>query len=179
MVALNVPFQDKSLYRNAGAKFDRQARTFYADTDAEAQRILAEVEASKEESNKEPTTVTEETPSLIANESTTPSEDYWESHEIPDSTLLVAEAILRHGMPKTSEERARVLTALARRDDGQYPVEYAGMISASEDFRRLYDEDTVTALLRRIPAGGDYSQQIYAATLTDEERALLLFVLPF
>ena len=178
MIALNVPFQDKSLYRNAGAKFDRQARTFYADTEAEAQRILAEVEASKEEDNEEPA-ATEETPASIADESTTPSGNYWESNPIPESTLLVAEAILRHGMPKTSEERARVLTALARRDDGQYPVEYAGMISASEDFRRLYDEDTVTALLRRIPAGGDYSQQIYAATLTDEERALLLFVLPF
>ncbi len=178
MVALDVPFQDKSLYRNAGAKFDKQARTFYADTEAEARRILAEVEEGKEESSKEPS-ATEEEPSLIAEESITPGGNYWESHEIPDSTLLVAEAILKHGMPRTSEERARVLTALARRDDGQYPVEYAGMISASEDFRRLYDEDTVTALLRRIPAGGDYSQQIYAATLTDEERALLLFVLPF
>lgn len=83
------------------------------------------------------------------------------------------------GMPGSEEERTALLVRLRVQRMGDYPVTYEGLCHYSESFLREYPKERVVGLIKRVITGANpYQMEINHASISDEDKALLLLVLP-
>ena len=82
-------------------------------------------------------------------------------------------------LPTEMSNRAKLLNRLHILRAGDYPVTYEGMCTFSETFCRKYSKERVLTLIQQVIKGEQpYQMEINHSSLTEEEKALLLFVLP-
>lgn len=94
------------------------------------------------------------------------------------STLEMALEVFQKGLPKTEEERTKVLQILGNRSPAQYPITYDGMVMCP-DFAKEYPAERLETLIKKSITGArHYSEEIRNADITEEEKALLFFALP-
>lgn len=96
-----------------------------------------------------------------------------------NDTLATAYAIKKHGLPDDPDMCTKILNNLRKRTPGQYPIDYQGMLQCSPAFEKKYNEEYVTRLIQEnINNTGRIEEMVTYANITEEEKALLLLVLP-
>ena len=173
---IHVPFNKKQKARDLGAVFNRVTRTWNCDEDITVQLTACE-RADSEDIN----TATNENIEVIHQSENLNIVDIdWEEVLGTNCNLLIAWNIQKYGMPASAELRAKILKFLSYRKNGEYPINYDGMIECSEDFRTRYPEEYLCRLVESCITGAkSYEEEIRQSNLTDEEKALLYFALPF
>ena len=185
-----VPFHAKAKARELGAIFvkDADVRGWYIPENADdslttALRELEHYPADEEsellgtlfESQSEE----KETQSVHHFEEKHSTFDKWEELASSEDTLRIALAIREYGMPNEEQLRASILRILSLRRPGEYPVTYDGLAECSESFATLYSKERVLELIKRCSTNdGTIYENIRHADLTEEERSLMLLVLP-
>ncbi len=192
MERIVVPFEKKAKARELGVIFNKTDRNWYLPEGIEVDRKLAIENLLKEESVF-PESVENEICDLTNNKTQedliTPNEELlslnqsmaetWENLISSEEPLKIALAIKEIGMPADAQLRTRLLKILGLRRPGDYPITYDGMLICSESFASLYTEEYVSALVAKVITGAkSYTEEIKEADITEEEKALLLFILP-
>lgn len=192
MERIVVPFEKKAKARELGIIFNKTDRNWYLPEGIEVDRKLAIENLLKEESVF-PESVENEICDLTNNKTQedliTPNEELlslnqsmaetWENLISSEEPLKIALAIKEIGMPADAQLRTRLLKILGLRRPGDYPITYDGMLICSESFASLYTEEYVSALVAKVITGAkSYTEEIKEADITEEEKALLLFILP-
>lgn len=108
---------------------------------------------------------------------------FWESFKDRDFTTIdnleLVLGIKSHNMPEDAELRTKILTNFANDRDSQYKVEYEKLYNYSEDFRDRYPLDRVLHLIKTtITNMQNYIIDINHSNLSEEDKALLFFVIP-
>lgn len=103
----------------------------------------------------------------------------WDSILEEKNTLKIALYIQKYGLPDLENERITMLKILGKRHPGEYPITYDGLINMSDEFNQKYSEEYVQDLLRQCITGQrNYIDEVRDSMLSEEEKALLFFVLP-
>lgn len=110
------------------------------------------------------------------------SDSDW-NHFLPSmdavENLSVLQFLKQHGLPEEAGQRIQLLTRLNRIGEEDYPIEYGALCRYCPAFAETYSEERVLLLIQRAIKGEKpYPQEVSSAPLTDEEKALLYFVLP-
>lgn len=93
--------------------------------------------------------------------------------------IVILQTIQTNGLPASSEERAALLRRLRVRGLGDYPITYEGVCIFSDEFLDAYPKERVITLIQRTITGKQpYQMEINHANISEEEKALLFFVLP-
>lgn len=93
--------------------------------------------------------------------------------------LILAVNLKKHGLPKDSHKRAVILRGLRSISDGQYPINYEGMCAYFDEFEQFYSNERVISLIKNNLTGKQhYVTEINNSGLSEEEKELLLFVVP-
>ncbi len=93
--------------------------------------------------------------------------------------LILTYLIKQEGMPDILGNRIKVLKRLKDNDESQYYIEYEKLCDYSDKFRETYPIELVLNLIQStITNMNNYIIDINNSKLSDEEKALLLFVLP-
>ena len=123
-----------------------------------------------------------DTPSEENNTNDDTSNSDW-NHFLPSmdtvENLSVLQFLKQHGLPEESDQRIQLLTRLNHIKEGDYPIEYGALCRYCPAFAETYSEERVLLLIQRAIKGEKpYPQEVSSAPLTEEEKALLYFVLP-
>lgn len=177
---ISVPFPQKKRARENGAYFDKKSRKWFIPKkiDADKANILRNLCTTKEEARV--VEISEQ--DIPKNENILMNNDAfnWEQIILSNISLEAALAIMKHGLPNDTETRARLLQVLGNRCPGQYDIEYDSMIKCSEIFANVYPTERIQSLVESV-IGGDgrpFMEIINSANISNEEKALLLFVIP-
>ena len=111
------------------------------------------------------------------------NESFWDT--IADEKILNSDKLVlavnlkKHGLPKDSHKRAVILHTLRSVSDNQYPINYEGMCVYLDEFEQLYSNERVINLIKSNLTGKQhYVTEINNSGLSEEEKELLLFVVP-
>lgn len=103
----------------------------------------------------------------------------WTSVLEEKNTLKIALFVQKYGLPNLENDRITMLKILSKRLPGEYPITYDGMLEISEEFCQKYSEEYVQNLLSQCITGQrNYVDEVRDSLLSEEEKALLFFVLP-
>lgn len=192
MERIVVPFEKKAKARELGIIFNKTDRNWYFPEGIEVDRKLA-IENLLKEEPVFPESVETEICDIVNNKTQedliTPNEELlslnqsmtetWENLISSEEPLKIALAIKEIGMPADTQLRTRLLKILGLRRPGDYPITYDGMLICSESFASIYTEEYVSELIAKVITGAkSYTEEIKEADITEEEKALLLFILP-
>jgi hypothetical protein len=113
----------------------------------------------------------------------TDSITFWDYYKDTDmqgvDNLELVLGIKKHGLPDDAELRTKILTNFANDRDNQYKLDYEKMYNYSESFREYYPLDKVLYLIKKtITNMQNYIIDINHSNLSDEDKALLFFVIP-
>lgn len=94
-------------------------------------------------------------------------------------TLILLQTLQCNGLPQSAEDRNALLTRFRIKHPGDYPVTYEGLCEFSEAFAMAYPKSFIIRLIQQVITGTQpYQMEINHADIYEEEKALLLFVLP-
>ena len=83
------------------------------------------------------------------------------------------------GLPTNVEDRVTLLQRLSGRANGTYPIRYDDICRYSSEFAEVYSEERVLGLIQTCIMGRkSYDEEIRESSLSDEEKALLIMILP-
>jgi hypothetical protein len=113
----------------------------------------------------------------------TDSITFWDFYKDTDmqgvDNLELVLGIKKHGLPDDAELRTKILTNFANDRDNQYKLDYEKLYNYSESFREYYPLDKVLYLIKKtITNMQNYIIDINHSNLSDEDKALLFFVIP-
>lgn len=113
----------------------------------------------------------------------TDSITFWDYYKDTDmqgmDNLELVLGIKKHGLPDDAELRTKILTNFANDRDNQYKLDYEKLYNYSESFREYYPLDKVLYLIKKtITNMQNYIIDINHSNLSDEDKALLFFVIP-
>lgn len=113
----------------------------------------------------------------------TDSITFWDYYKDTDmqgvDNLELVLGIKKHGLPDDAELRTKILTNFANDRDNQYKLDYEKLYNYSESFREYYPLDKVLYLINKtITNMQNYIIDINHSNLSDEDKALLFFVIP-
>lgn len=113
----------------------------------------------------------------------TDSITFWDYYKDTDmqgvDNLELVLGIKKHGLPDDAELRTKILTNFANDRDNQYKLDYEKLYNYSESFREYYPLDKVLYLIKKtIMNMQNYIIDINHSNLSDEDKALLFFVIP-
>ena len=113
----------------------------------------------------------------------TDSITFWDYYKDTDmqgvDNLELVLGIKKHGLPDNAELRTKILTNFANDRDNQYKLDYEKLYNYSESFREYYPLDKVLYLIKKtITNMQNYIIDINHSNLSDEDKALLFFVIP-
>lgn len=113
----------------------------------------------------------------------TDSITFWDYYKDTDmqgvDNLELVLGIKKHGLPDDAELRIKILTNFANDRDNQYKLDYEKLYNYSESFREYYPLDKVLYLIKKtITNMQNYIIDINHSNLSDEDKALLFFVIP-
>lgn len=95
------------------------------------------------------------------------------------SNLKILQILQKIGLPKTEKERTELLIRLNHFCEGDYPITYEGVCMFSNEFHDAYPKSHVISLIQHVITGAKpYPMEINHSNLSEEEKALLFFVLP-
>lgn len=108
---------------------------------------------------------------------------FWDYYKDTDmqgvDNLELVLGIKKHGLPDDAELRTKILTSFANDRDNQYKLDYEKLYNYSESFREYYPLDKVLYLIKKtITNMQNYIIDINHSNLSDEDKALLFFVIP-
>lgn len=108
------------------------------------------------------------------------NEEEWDSVLEKEDVLRTLMAIRDCGIPENENQRIRMLQILSRRRPGDYPVTYDGVCACCDQFETVYPiEDIVRMMQDNVTGINSYAEEIrMSLRLNEEEKALLLFVMP-
>lgn len=111
------------------------------------------------------------------------NDTFWDTYKDIDmqetDNLELVLGIKKHGLPEDEALRTKILMAFANDRDNQYKLDYEKLYNYSESFREYYPLDKVLYLIKKtITNMQNYIIDINHSNLTDEEKALLFFVIP-
>lgn len=192
MEQIRIPFHCKSLAHELGVQFDLQTRSWYipdgtSDEIAQRMRDLEFMDENPENSLVEDENLhtNEDTNSIdlcnnIDTQISHHSDISWGPILEKEDTLYTAMMIRDYGMPEDENTRTLILRLLGRRHPGDYPIKFDDLCVCSTDFSNRYPDQVIENLvMENITSSERYEEQIRdSQTMTDEEKALLLFVLP-
>ena len=96
-----------------------------------------------------------------------------------ENSLRAALAIQEHGLPTDPQIRTKLLTVLGKRGNGQYDIRYGSMLSISPVFAATYNTTRIAELIQHTVNGSQrYDEAVTDSDISEEEKALLRFVLP-
>lgn len=182
---IEVPFEKKAKARELGIIFNKTDRKWYIPDGISVDRelvirnllLLTEEPILSEPTNNEQEEFVQPNKELLSlNQSMI---ETWENLIASEEPLKIALAIKEIGMPADTQLRTRLLKILGLRRPGDYPITYDGMFICSESFASIYTEEYVSTLVAKVITGAKpYTEEIKEADITEEEKALLLFILP-
>lgn len=113
----------------------------------------------------------------------TDSITFWDYYKDTDmqgvDNLELVLGIKKHGLPDDAELRTKILTNFTNDRDNQYKLDYEKLYNYSESFREYYPLDKVLYLIKKtITNMQNYIIDINHSNLSDEDKALLFFVIP-
>lgn len=113
----------------------------------------------------------------------TDNSTFWNFYKDTDmqgvDNLELVLGIKKHGLPDDAELRTKILTSFANDRDNQYKLDYEKLYNYSESFREYYPLDKVLYLIKKtITNMQNYIIDINHSNLSDEDKALLFFVIP-
>lgn len=187
MVTIFVPFENKKIAKSLGAIFNQENRTWEIPDDLDPEVTdflcnLSEMDTSEvvEEDTDE---ICENKDSCTVNSSVTieihqPND--WTQILQADDTLVAAMAVRDYGLPEREEDRTSLLKILGKRRVGDYAISYDSLCGCSEAFASAYPISLITKLVQEnVTAQNRYADEIRTSMrLSNEEKALLMFVLP-
>lgn len=190
MKVITVPFQSKRIARTLGATFNQQSREWEIpdDMDPEIAEFLSNLIDLDENDSFENDTIVENTVESAATEVPDKSknlvpakiENDWKQILETDDTLVAAMAIRDYGLPESEQDRATLLKLLGKRRNGDYVISYDSLCGCSDVFASTYPINLITKLVQEnVTSQNRYADEIRSSMrLSDEEKALLMFVLP-
>lgn len=94
-------------------------------------------------------------------------------------TLKLAYMIKVKGYPEENELRVAILNRFNTTDDKEYKIEYEKLCNISDSFYESYPMDKILYLIQEnITNTNNYTVDIAKSNMSEEEKALLYFVLP-
>lgn len=113
----------------------------------------------------------------------TDNSTFWDFYKDTDmqgvDNLELVLGIKKHGLPDDVNLRTKILTSFANDRDNQYKLDYEKLYNYSESFREYYPLDKVLYLIKKtITNMQNYIIDINHSNLSDEDKALLFFVIP-
>lgn len=190
-IHIQVPFLCKAKAKELGVIFNREDRRWYIEeskyeyANHELQQYFllkqSEIESNSHINNYNNLEKTSYNSILqnTTNYSTIFTEDDWEKVIEENDSVIIALSIHKVGLPESEEIRTKLLKILGRRGMSDYPITYDGMIRYSECFRELYPKERIKDLIKECIMGEKpYQEEIRLSNLSEEEKALLFFVLP-
>lgn len=113
----------------------------------------------------------------------TENSNFWAAYKDVDmneiDNLELVLGMKKHGLPEDAELRTKILTNFANDKDNQYKLDYEKLYNYSESFREYYPLDKVLYLIKKtITNMQNYIIDINHSDLSDEDKALLFFVIP-
>ncbi len=104
---------------------------------------------------------------------------FWDTIDISSiSNLELVKNIYDYGLPGTPDKRINILQKFSAKKPGEYPIYYDDLLFYSEKFKEAYPREYIEYLLTKNDISGrDLKAELQEADITDEENALLYFVL--
>lgn len=177
-----VPFSLKSKAKELGALFDKTIRKWYipegiSEENKELLLNLKDAETSLKELETL-LTFKEEEPSSVITLSNEHKKE-WDDLLNKSIPIEIVMGISKFGIPGEEKQRIKMLKILSSRRPDQYPISYRLLSDSSKDFQEVYPTDKVLNLIYSCVTGKrNYAEEINHSALTEEEKALLFFVLP-
>ena len=183
---IEVPFPKKKTARENGAVFGTDHNWYIPkDLDEDKKSILRSLasETIVTENNDLASTKTDE----IADTSIAPDPEQYSPYDDEvfreaidsENSLRAALAIQEHGLPTDPQIRTKLLTVLGKRGNGQYDIRYGSMLSISPVFAATYNTTRIAELIQHTVNGSQrYDEAVTDSDISEEEKALLRFVLP-
>ena len=111
------------------------------------------------------------------------NEKFWAGIDInmiaDKDVLMLALDIKTNGYPSNPVIRAAILNRFNKHSEGDYYLEYEKLCNYCSDFEEAYPLDKILYLIKAtITNMQNYIIDINRSSLTNEEKALLYFVLP-
>lgn len=166
MQEIKVPFDKKDQARSLGARVINGIWCVPEDIPAENQNKLNELFGERIEAT-----------SAVASSPASKDQRDWNEVLLEDSVTLMSE-LKKQGFPEDKLLRSRIFNRLKDTKAGDYPVTYEGLRVFLPELNKLYPEAELKKAITTI-GGGDYKKNISSIkTLSVDEKALLLFILP-
>lgn len=110
--------------------------------------------------------------------------NYWNEHkELLNKeldSLYLAYLVKEYGLPEDKEDRVKILLQLNKSGENIYKINYFKLCDCCKEFKDTYPfmERVLPLIQNNIKSQASYIEEINHSNLEDEEKALLLFVLP-
>lgn len=190
-IHIQVPFLCKAKAKELGVIFNREDRHWYIEetkyeyVNNELQQYLLlrqsefKINSHTNDYNNFEKTSYDNVLQNTTNYNSLFTENDWKKIIEEDDSVIIALSIRRMGLPESEEIRTKLLKILGRRGISDYPITYDGMIRYSECFREIYPKERIKDLIKECIMGEKpYQEEIRLSNLSEEEKALLFFVLP-
>jgi len=168
---LTIPFSQRAVAFENGAVFVRG--DFFKGT-----KNTWEMSSSSEE---EPTSLAEYQQEVVEERINKEKENFeiWRPFLEERCTLDIAKALGTYGVPLDKQQRVQMLKILNAKEPGQYRITWEHLITYSPDFAEKYGWDKYMEIAKEKNLGrGDYLVEVESNGLTEEEKALVLFIFP-